>query len=308
MHIVIAGPGALGCFLAARLSAVLPPDADLILLDHRKERARQLNQTGFILEQNGKSDHYPVQVTADTGQIPCCDLFLLCTRTGDVDAALAQAESLLSLTTMCIGFQRGIKLLQLQYPVTAIVPAISSSYIFQDNHGHIICNDPGRIVIGHLENSAAEKYPLEPVIKLFNAADLHTETNRDIRTQVWGEFLQDLAINVLAAIYRRPYGRLLTSCSVRGNLKKILREALAVARAHGISIAADPIKQAFHTLRTDKEKIAPMLRDIQNRRATEIDGLNGALVKLGRELSIATPINDDFVQRIKTLEAGYHAS
>ena len=306
MHIVIAGPGALGCLLAARLSAVLRPDDQLSLLDHSKERVRQLNQAGFTLQQNGKTDRYSVQATADPRQIPGCDLFLLCTRSSDVDAALTGAKSLLSPTTLLIGFQRGIKLLQLHSPATPIVPALSSSDIFQDSQRQIICHDPGRIVIGSVETT--ENLPLQPVIELFNAAGLQTAISRDIRTSLWENFLQDLAINALAAIYRRPHGQLLTSCSVRGNLKKVVQEALAVARALGITIAGDPVKTAFHTLRTDKEKIAPMFRDIQNRRATEIDALNGALVQLGRELSITTPINDDLVLRIKTLEAAYRAS
>ena len=306
MHIVIAGPGALGCLLAARLSTVLRPDDDLILLDHRRERARQLNHAGFTLEHNGKTGHYMVQTTADPRHIKRCDFFLLCTRSGDVDTALARAESLLSPTTMLIGFQRGIKLLQNLIPPVAL--ARSSSDTFQDSPGHFTCCDSGTIVIGQPDESPAAEHRLDPFVQMFNAAGMHTEKTRDIEKKVWEIFLQDLAINALAAIYQRPYGQLLTSCSVRGNLKKVLKEAMAVARAQGITISGDPIRTAFHTLRTDTKKIAPMFRDIQNKRVTEIDALNGDLVKLGKQQSIPTPINEDLVLRIKMLEKGYRAS
>ena len=303
MRIVIAGPGSLGCLLAARLCSVLCSGDDLLLLDHHRERARQLNQSGFTLEHNGKTSHYMVQTTADPRHIKRCDFFLLCTRSGDVDTALAQAESLLSPTTMLIGFQRGIKLLQnLIMPVAL---ARSSSDTFLDSPGHVTCCDSGTIVIGQPDKSAAAEHRLDLLVQMFNAAGMHTRKTRDIEKKVWDIFLQDLAINALAAIYGRPYGQLLSSCSVRGNLKKVLKEAMAVARAQGITISGDPIRTAFHTLRTDTKKIAPMFRDIQNKRVTEIDALNGALVKLGRQLSIPTPINEDLVLRIKKLEEHY---
>jgi len=307
MHIVIAGPGALGCLLAARLATVVYPDDDLVLLDHHQDRARQLNTTGFTLEQAGKLSHYPVRTTADPGEISGCDFFLLCTRAKDVNATLARAKSLLSPETLLITFQRGIRQLNRQDTGAATATAISSSDVFRESPGHFRCLDPGTMVIGlHGESTAAGRL-LDLVVERFNRAGLKTQKSRDIRADVWKAFFLDLAINALAAIYRRPYGQLLTSCSVRGNLKKTLQEAMAVTAALEIPVVGDPVKTAFHILRTDKEKIAPMLRDIQNKHTTEIDALNGALTRLGRQLSIPTPINADLELRIRKLEEGYRA-
>jgi len=267
MRIVIAGPGALGCLLAARLASVIYPDDDLILLDYHQDRTRQLNTAGFTLEQAGRLSRIAVRATADPLKIGRCDLFLLCTRAKDVDATLARAQCLLSPETLLISFQRGIRQLKRQDTGTATAAAISSSDVFRERPGHFRCLDPGTMIIG-LHGDPAAGPLLDQVVERFNRAGLETQKSRDISADIWKAFFPDLAINALAAIYRRPYGQLLTSCSVRGNLKKVLQEAMAVAAGLKVPVIGAPVKTAFHILRTDKEKIAPMLRDIQNKQAT----------------------------------------
>ena len=308
MRIVIAGPGALGCLLAARISTVLQAGDELTLLDHRRDRAGLLNRDGFTLEDGGKSEQFIVPATADPTTISGCDLFFLCTRSEDVDTAVVQAESLLTSNTLLISMQRGISHLQTVESSSAIAAAaVSSADIFLNSGNTICCLDSGTIDIGLLAPTAGASPRLEQAVDLLNRAGLQTATTaaQDTRKQLWDSFLIDLAVNALAAIYRRPNGQLLTSCSVRGNMKKILTEAVEVGKAVGIETTGDPVKMAFQFLRTEKKRIAPMLRAVDNRRPTEIDALNGTIVGLGKQAAIPTPTNEDLVLRIKKLEGQY---
>ena len=306
MNIVIAGPGALGCLLAARLSTLLSPEDSLTLLAPTRERASQLNQNGFFLEDSGTTSQFSIRATADLTGTCGCDLFFLCTRSADVSKVLDGAGALLTPDTLLIGMQRGISHLQaLRNTAAASAAAVTSSDVFMDSSGRICCLDPGRMKIGLLQYGTKAQHLFDSALQLLDSAGLQPVESSDIETVVWDGFMVDLAVNALAAVYRRPNGQLLTSCSVRGNLKKLLLEATAVAKAQQISLSSDPVKKAFHFLRTAKDRIAPMHRDVRDCRKTEIDALNGTIAQLGRQAAIATPVNDDLVQRIKKLEEQY---
>ncbi len=306
MNIVIAGPGALGCLLSARLSTVLSPADSLTLLADTREQASQLNQNGFFLEDSGTTSHFSIRATAGPVGAGGCDLFFLCTRSADVSKTLDWADALLTPDTLLIGIQRGVSHLQaLQNTAAVSAAVVTSADVFVDSSGQICCLDPGRMNIGLLQHEIKAQKLLDPAVHLLDRAGLKPEKSREIETVVWDGFMVDLAVNALAAIYRRPNGQLLTSCSVRGNLKKLLQEAAAVAEANQITLSCDPVKTAFHFLRTAKNRIAPMLRDVRNRQNTEIAALNGTISQLGRQTGVATPVNDDLVQRIKKLEEQY---
>ncbi len=303
MRIVIAGPGALGSLLAARFSSALQPGDELTLLDHRAERARLLSSNGFTLEDRGTAVHFTVNATADPSTISGCDLFFLCTRSADVTSALNRAASLLTPATLLISMQRGICHLQTVRPPPAVpAAAITSTEVFPAATDRFCCPNPGSIHIGLLKTAASHEQLLDRSVDLLNRAGLTAEKKQDIMKPLLEHFFMDLAVNALAAIYRRPNGQLLTSCSVRGNMKKLLQEAVAVCSASGLSTDSDPVKAAFHFLRTEKTGIAPMFRDIKNGRSTEIDALNGCISAMGKQVGIPTPTNDDLVMRIKKME------
>jgi 2-dehydropantoate 2-reductase len=310
MHIVIAGPGALGCLLAARISRVLPDDNRLTLLDYRQNRARQLNSRGFRCTDQSTPGRFTINTTADPGTISSCDLFFVCTRTSAVRQVLARAEHLLTPDCLLIGMQRGISHVPLLEKCRATAAAAVTSadiFMFSKQPEDIHCLDSGHMHIGLL-NHAAGPRRLQQAVDLLNPAGMKPQTTTDIRQEIMQAFFIDLAHNALAAIYKRPNGQLLTSCSVRENMKKLLQEAVAVMRADNTTLTKDPAKAAFHFLRTEKKRIAPMLRDVGNKKLTEIQALNGYISVRGKELAIPTPINDDLVQRIHAIEDAYPCS
>ena len=338
MRIVIVGSNALACLLAARLAPTLQPDDSLNLLVRDPQSENRIIQDGFTLIDGGVSSYYRIDSHARVSQGPddhntlavtalrCClstgepdiisnsDLVLLCDRADTAIDTIAAIKPFLSPATLLISIQQGISQIRPMEQLaaehgSAVALAVDNCSIFQEDN-RVTCLDPGTFTISLLsrDNTAADQ--LRQAVSLLIRANLRVEVLPEdgletIQQQLWTQFFHDIGINPLAAIYQRPNGQLLTSCSVRGNMKKAIREAIAVARAANFTINGDPVKQVFQYLRREKEQIAPMLRDIRNKQPTAIDALNGSICHLGRELAIATPTNDDLVMRIQKLEAAY---
>ncbi len=338
MRIVIVGSNALSCLLAARLAPTLQSDDSLCLLVRDPQIENQIIKNGFTLEDKGVSsyfridgharisqnpgDHKTLAVTAlrccvstgDFDKISECDLVFLCDGADTTAETIPKIIPFLSPTTLLISIQEGISQLKplkklAEERRATVALATSSSDIFQEQN-RVICLDPGTFKIGLLTGGKSAADLLRLSCDLFIRTNLHIEILAEaesdaIRQLLWTQFFLAIAINPLAAIYRRPNGQLLTSCSVRGNMKKTIREAIAVAEAEGFTLNSDPIKLVFAYLRREKTRIAPMLRNINNRQPTGIEALNGTISGLGTKHSIPTPVNDDLIMRIKKLEDAY---
>jgi 2-dehydropantoate 2-reductase len=338
MRIVIVGSNALACLLAARLAPTLQPDDSLNLLVRDPQSENRIIQDGFTLIDGGMSSYYRINSHARVSQGPddhdtlaltalrCClstgepdmisnsDLVLLCDRADTATDTITAIKPFLSPATLLISMQQGISQIRPMEQLaaehrSAVALAVDNCAVFQKNN-QVSCLDPGTFTITLLNRDSTAADQLRQAVNLLIQANLRVEILADncsetIQQQLWTRFFHDIAINPLAAIYQRPNGQLLTSCSVRGNMKKALREAIAVAQAADFTINRDPVKQVFQYLRREKKAIAPMLRDIKNKQPTAIAALNGTICRLGRELAIATPTNDDLVMRIKKLEAAY---
>jgi 2-dehydropantoate 2-reductase len=304
VNIVIAGPGALGLRLAAGLSLVCEQEDGPILLDHRKNRAKQLTDSGFFLrEQEKTAVHYKVAATTDPAVARGCDLLFICTRMQDVASCLQRFVPFLAPSTILVFAQRGVAHIE-QPPVPRSAALVWSGDCFLEPKNLLICKNAGSLQFGPLDNTLSRQ-ECRHIVDLLDRSGPGAALSHDIRRTAWERFCFDAAVNPLAAIYRRPNGRLLTSCSVRGNLKKFIGEVQAVAHALGVVLDNDPVATVFQLLRRNKDALSPMLRDVRLGRATEIDCFCGYISQTGRNLGIPTPISDDLLQRIQMIEARY---
>ena len=122
---------------------------------------------------------------------------------------------------------------------------------------------------------------------------------------VWAKLFINVGINALTAIHGCRNGELLDKPEIKVTMEKAVREAEQVARKKGIQIDADPVVAMFSVCRTTAENTSSMLQDVQKRRLTEIDAINGAIVAEGEALGIPTPVNIELVRRVKELESSY---
>lgn len=142
----------------------------------------------------------------------------------------------------------------------------------------------------------------------FNEAGIPTGLSDRIESALWGKILYNCSLNALGAILNVPYGHLGEVPELRETMRVIIEEIFAVAKAKGVplgySSAADYCRFFFDSqLPPTVTHRSSMLQDMEKGRLTEIDALNGAIARYGRELSVSTPVNETVTAIIKGMEA-----
>jgi 2-dehydropantoate 2-reductase len=310
MRIAIVGPGALGCLFAALLFQKKQGGEDVLwLLDHNQERAALLNAQGILYETDKGRKRYPIPVSANPRAIDRVDTVLFCVKSYDLNNCLQSCLPLLSPQTLPVFLQNGISHLDIEERFNlSTTPAFSTSSEGSTllAPGHVRHAGRGVTVSGFLRPAPEQQQQqLAELVQNFQTAGLEASLTEDIRSHLWAKLFINAGINPLTALYNRTNGQLLTSCATRGRLKNIVREAAAVARAGDINIHADPVQTTLAVCKKTSRNISSMLQDLRNQRHTEIDAINGAIVREGKRLGVATPFNEEVVRQIRERERRY---
>ncbi len=302
--IVIIGPGALGCLLAARLGV---EGRDTVwFLDHNPGRAALLARQGVRLAEAGRTSRVAVQATTNAGQIGPADLVLLCVKSHDVATSLGQAQPLLGPATLLISFQNGIShldLLTVDPGQARRAVGVTAMGATRTGPGEVTFGGAGLTRIGY-QAPADQRGDqlLTQGAAILTAAGMATEAVPDILSQVWAKLLVNTGINALTALFDCANGRLLHIPEARQLLIAAVGEAEAVARAKGVSLSEDPVAHTLEVCAATAMNISSMLQDIRNHHCTEIDAINGAVVKEARRLGLSAPVNEELTRRVRVLE------
>jgi 2-dehydropantoate 2-reductase len=315
MKVAIIGPGALGCLLAASLTIKLDqekrktPYPDLWLLDYKEERARHLRDHGLILEEANREKKCQVKVTADPKEIGPVDIIFLCVKSPQVAAGLQQAAELVQADTLLVTLQNGIghlKLLKNKQKLPAIVLGVTAQGANMVAPGHVRHAGDGLTRIGFPKAANfTTSLLLANVCNLLNYGGIETVIVDNILDYVWSKLMVNAGINALTAIHHCPNGKLLESPATLEKLTAAVREGEAVARGLGIQLIDDPLAATLAVCRQTASNLSSMLQDVNNKRPTEIDSINGEIAAAGRSLGIPTPVNDELIQKVKEIEQNY---
>jgi len=311
MKIAIIGPGALGTLLAASLNTKSNPKTpfDLWLLDYKPERAKLLNEQGLILEKNDQLLSCKINATADPKEIGPTDIIILCVKYPDVAAGLQQAAKLAHPDSLLVTLQNGIghlELLKAGKGSPAIILGITALGANLVSPGHVRYAGSGLTRIGFLKTAGfAKSLLLAQVCNLLNDCGMETAIVDDILDYVWTKLLINVGINALTAIHRCSNGELLETDDTLNTLTAAVKEGEAVARAMGIQVPDDPLAMTVDVCKKTARNLSSMLQDINNKKPTEIDSINGEIVAASRKFGIPVPVNEELVQRIKEIEKSY---
>jgi 2-dehydropantoate 2-reductase len=159
-------------------------------------------------------------------------------------------------------------------------------------------------IVGELDGPATER--VAAVVATFNAAGIRALPADDVRREIWGKFVVNVAGNALSAITGLRLGQLLGVDPSRHLVERIVEEVVLVATALGVGLPyPDPmarLRENWGTLLTAKSS---MLQDLEKGRRTEIDALNGFVVREGERLGIPVPYNAAATLLVRTLEGAH---
>jgi 2-dehydropantoate 2-reductase len=173
--------------------------------------------------------------------------------------------------------------------------------------GHVQWDVKGDTTIGPFEPRPAEMSEIECLADACSRAGMPTAAVADARGPQWRKLIFNAATNPIGALTGLSHGRVCEDPALRSLVSVLVDEGKAVADAQGIELDEDPEQLIDHAARPEVayDHKASMLQDVEARRQTEIDFLNGGLVRFGKEHGVPTPLNEAVTALIKGLERSW---
>lgn len=166
--------------------------------------------------------------------------------------------------------------------------------------GHIKHTGLGRIVLGELDNSISDR--IELISEMFNKSKISTEVTDDIFGRIWDKLIVNIGINAVAALSGIKNGQILECEETKWVMEEAIREAILVANIMGVKISDSLIEKTIDVAKKTAQNKCSMLQDFERNKRTEIDAINGAIVRLGKAHGINTPVNKTLYSLVKGIE------
>jgi len=301
MRIVVVGPGAMGCLFAGFLAK---SGEEVYLFDKKRERAEYITKNGINVE-GISSLKAPVKAVTDPKDIKGCELIIICVKSYDTEAAVKDVKPLTGKDTRILTLQNGVGNIEAISKIVGqdkAIGGVTSHGATLLGDGHIRHAGKGETVIG-----GVQAIRLKEVAKVFSKAGLETKVADNIQDLIWSKLIINVGINALTAITHLNNGRLIEFKGTEEIMEEAVKEAIKVAEAKGIKlIFDDPIAKVKGVCKATSGNIASMLQDALKKRKTEIDYINGAIVKEASALNIQVPTNKTLTNLIKTMESSYN--
>lgn len=303
MKIAIVGAGAMGCLYGARLSTL--QQNQIFLLDVWQDNLDAINRDGVQMEEDGSFQTYSnLKACRHAYEVGPVDLAIVFVKSTMTRQAMLDNKALIKDTTIVLTLQNGLG------NIDAICEVVPANHVMAGTTAHgATMLGPGRMkhagkgksVIGELSGEITER--VRQIADMFSRAGLETETSDNAVGLIWGKLLSNVGLNALTAITGLLNGQLLDYPETEELMILAVLEAKEVADAKGIRLSYDDAVEHTRALcRATAPNRSSMLQDVSNGRKTEIDMINGAIVREGRALGISTPINLALTNLIKTIE------
>jgi 2-dehydropantoate 2-reductase len=306
LRVAVIGPGAIGLFFGGLLSRL---GLDVWFLDKSKERAAHLNRQGLLFEEAGTGKRSPLKVTSNAASIGPSDLVLVCVKSYDTESAASLLPSLIHQNTLVLTLQNGlghVEVLKKFLLERQIAIGVTFHGVTLVETGHIRHAGEGPTYIGSFPPDEKMRGQLVKLAEILTAAGLATELVENIEEIVWNKLLINVGINALSALIRLENGDLVKFPEIQKLMAMAITEALAVARGKGLRANPQTVEEAKAACLATAKNRSSMLQDVLKKKRTEIEAINGAVVKEGKTLGIATPANEVLTLLVKGIEKSYN--
>jgi 2-dehydropantoate 2-reductase len=306
MKTAILGAGAMGSVVGGALAQA---GNDVILIDVVKDTVEAINSAGLIVQDKaGKLQTVKIRATDRPATVGPVDLIVVFVKCYQTESAVRSGAPMLGPRTVVLSLQNGWgngpKIAELVGPERLLIGVTYHSATTLAA-GHVLHAGEGMTFIGEQDGRLSDR--LTATADLFGGAGISVTPTTSILKEIWSKLALNVATLPTSASIRLPAERLLETKGMQRLMQALLREVVAVARAQKIPLDFDERWQAISDLLS---KLAPntkgsMLQDVEKRRRTEIDVINGAIIEAGRQFDIPTPYNNAMFWLIKALESSF---
>lgn len=285
------GSGGVGGFYGARLARA----GEDVTFIARGAHLEAIRKNGLRVESAEFGDFTvaPAQATDDPSTLGVADMVLMATKAYDLDAAAEAMRPLVGADTIVLPLLNGVDIAERLGAVLGMERIVGGTVQVMASikePGVILHGAMDRVVFGELGGGTSPR--CEALREVMRNAGIGAETAEDIHVEIWKKFLFLSAGAGLASLTRQPLHRFRADPDTRALLESCMLETEAVARARGValpeSVVADSM--AFLDSRPEGAQFS-MAYDLSQGKRLELDALQGALVRLGRDAGVPTPAN-----------------
>ncbi|MCR5866351.1 MAG: ketopantoate reductase family protein [Aquincola tertiaricarbonis] len=297
MNIAVMGAGAVGCYYGALLAAA----GHAVTMVGRVQHVEAMQRDGLRLSAaDGTEFVVPVQASTETAAVQGAELVLVCVKSTDTDAAAAAMAPYLSPDAVLLSLQNGVDNAErLQAALgRPVLPAVVYVATSMAGPGHVKHHGRGELVVGPSADS-------ERVAGVLRAAGIPVEVSDHALAALWTKLILNCAYNALSALTELPYGRLAQVTGMLPAMREVVDECLKVAHAAGVTTLEDEVvwQAVLRIAQTMPAQRSSTAQDLSRAKPTEIDHLNGFVVRTGDRLGVPAPANRLLWVAVKGREA-----
>ncbi len=293
MKIAVMGAGAVGCYYGGMLARA----GHAVILIGRPQHVAAVRRDGLLMDTQSFREHVPLDASSDADAVKGARLVLCCVKSTDTASAAAEMAPHLAPDAIVLSLQNGVDNAERLQALLGreVLPAVVYVATEMAGPGHVKHHGRGDLVIGP---SAAS----DELVEMFAAAGVPVQVSGNVAGALWAKLIINCAYNALSAITQMSYGRIVQGEGVTGAMRDVVDECLAVAQAEGVTVPADIWQAVERIVQTMPAQLSSTAQDLARGKRSEIDHLNGYVVRRGEALGIATPVNRVLHAVVRLLE------
>ncbi|APW38077.1 2-dehydropantoate 2-reductase [Rhodoferax koreense] len=295
MKIAVMGAGAVGCYYGGMLARA----GHEVVLIGRPQHVEAVLRDGLLLDTQTFTAHVPMAASTDASAVAGAALVLFCVKSTDTESAAAEMRPHLLPGALLLSLQNGVDnadRLQAALPDQEVAASVVYVASEMAGPGHIRHHGRGELVL-----AATKTTP--QVAAMLTDAGVPTEVSDNVAGALWAKLILNCAYNALSAIAQLPYGRVVAGEGVPAVMRDVVDECVAVARANGVRLPGDPHVAVEQLVLSMPNQYSSTAQDMARGKRSEIDHLNGYVMRRGEALGVATPVNRALHTLVKLIES-----
>ena len=307
-HVVVLGAGAMGSLFGGLLAE---GGLSVTLVDPWQEHIDQIKANGLQMVGYGGDRAIPINATSNAAEVESADIVFVQCKANFNAVAAASLQHLFTADTdtVAISFQNGLgneEELAEYFGEDRVLGGLTAQGANVEAPGVIRNHAELPSYIGEMAGGISER--TKEISALLSGAGLPTEPSENIRQDIWRKLMANIAISAVSGITGLNIGQIFNQHLADAVSYAALEEAIGVANAAGVSLSVEEAHEILAKIAgpngTPGNK-SSLRVDIENERPSEIDYINGAVVKLGKEHNVPVPINETLVTLVHGLQAHY---
>lgn len=283
LSVAVMGAGAVGCYYGGMLARA----GHRVVLIGRPAHVEAVRRDGLRMQTRDFDEQVALQASAEASAVAGADVVLFAVKSPDTESAGRQMREHLRPGALVLCLQNGVdnaERLRAVLPGVEVAAAVVYVATEMAGPGHLRHHGRGELVIEPSAGSAE-------LARALAAAGVPTEISDNVRGALWSKLILNCAYNALSAVGRITYGELVRQPGVTDVMRDVVAECRAVAAADGVRLPGDVEESVRRIAETMPAQYSSTAQDLMRGKPSEIDHLNGHVVRRGEALGVPTPAN-----------------